>query len=240
MSNVHHARLVARHRLTDAIHDFRFALEDEPPLRFRPGQFLSLRVGVDAAGDPILRSYSIASAPGKEQLSLVVRIIPGGVASAMLDQLPIGERVRFTGPMGFFVLDLAHTGDVVFGATGTGIAPVLPMIDELLARQERGAIHVLWGNRHAGDLFWAEELAALAARSPRLSIRRFVSQPQDGDGWAGERGRVSAPLIEMVKQLDKPVFYLVGNGAMIKEIKTALQNQGVDRRKQIRNEAFFG
>ncbi len=39
---------------------------------------------------------------------------------------------------------------------------------------------------------------------------------------------------------EKPVFYLVGNGAMIKELKAALQERGIDRKRQIRNEAFFG
>jgi hypothetical protein len=35
------------------------------------------------------------------------------------------------------------------------------------------------------------------------------------------------------------VFYLVGNGAMIKEVKAGLIERGVDRKKQIRNEVFF-
>lgn len=244
MSNVHHARLVSRALLADAIYELGFETVDEPPLAFRAGQFISVRVGVDAAGDPILRSYSIASSSGAPRLLLVVRLIPGGVASEMLGALALGDVVRFTGPMGFFVLDLQHNGDVVFGATGTGIAPVLPMLDELLARpNEQGRIHVFWGNRHAADLFWQAELAARVASCARLTVRTFVSQPETSapsSSGAFELGRISQPLLEMVKQLDKPVFYLVGNGAMIKEVKTALQAQGIDRRKQIRNEAFFG
>ena len=238
MSNVHHARLVQRQQLAEAIFELSFELVDEAPLRFRAGQFVSLRVGTDGAGDAILRSYSIASSSQSPQLALVLRLIPGGVASEMLSALGVGDRVRFTGPMGFFVLDLQHTGDVVFGATGTGIAPVLPMVDELLARNETGRVVVLWGNRHASDLFWQADLARRQRESHRLSVRYFLTQPTDA--WTGENGRITAPLVEMVKQLDKPIFYLVGNGSMIKEAKAALQALGVDRRKQIRNEAFFG
>ena len=40
-------------------------------------------------------------------------------------------------------------------------------------------------------------------------------------------------------QLSQPRFYLVGNGGMIRDVKAALVERGVDRKKQIRNEAFF-
>ena len=46
-----------------------FSLSIPQPLAFRPGQFLSLRVGLDSDGNPILRSYSIASSPGQARAS---------------------------------------------------------------------------------------------------------------------------------------------------------------------------
>ena len=66
--------------------------------------------------------------------------------------LPIGDRRRMTGPHGFFVLDAAHAGDVVFGATGTGIAAVMPMLGELGRRPRAAAPEarryiVYWGVR---------------------------------------------------------------------------------------------
>ena len=69
--------------------------------------------------------------------------------------LPLGAAIAMTGPHGFFVLDAAHTGDVVFGATGTGIAAVMPMLGEL-GRTPPGAGHrrmIFWGVRHESDLF---------------------------------------------------------------------------------------
>jgi ferredoxin-NADP reductase len=45
--------------------------------------------------------------------------------------------------------------------------------------------------------------------------------------------------LQEAPSLASPTYYLVGNGAMIAEIKTALVAAGVDRRKQIRTEAFF-
>src|SRR5260370_1133321 len=76
----------------------------------RPGNFISLAVGADADGNPILRSSSLASSPGDTQIVLIVKLIPGGTASTWFERLAVGDRLRFTGPMGFFVCDLSHAG----------------------------------------------------------------------------------------------------------------------------------
>jgi CDP-4-dehydro-6-deoxyglucose reductase, E3 len=233
---VHHARVARISPLADGVVEYALALD--APLAFRPGQFLSLEIGRDADENPILRSYSLASSPGQPEAALVIKVVPGGRGSEWFRALRIGDAVRFTGPMGFFVLDLApHAGDVVFGATGVGIAPVRPMLEELLARDERGRVLLLWGNRHPRDLFWDAELAALQAKSPRLEVRRFVSR--DAPDWRGERGRITPAIVDELARLHAPTFYLVGNGAMIRDVKAALVARGVDRKKQIRNEAFF-
>ena len=234
--NVHEGELVRATPRAEGVVEY--ILRSDEPLQFRPGQFVSVRVGVDSDDNPILRSYSIASPPGAAEISLILKLIKGGPGSAFFDTLQPGDRVRFTGPMGFFCLDLSHVGDVVFGVTGVGITPVLPMIAELATRPERGRIILYWGNRHAQDLFWLDELEALQEKCARLAVEIFLSG--DAPSWRGRRGRITQPLLDQLPTLDKPVFYLVGNGAMIKELKAALQERGVDRKRQIRNEAFFG
>ena len=234
--NVHEGELV---RVTPrAAGVLEYVLRTDEPLKFRPGQFVSVRVGVDSDDNPILRSYSIASPPGRDEIALILKLIEGGPGSEYFAALTPGARVRFTGPMGFFCCDLMHAGDVVFGVTGVGITPVLPMIAELVTRPERGRILLYWGNRHAEDLFWLDELKALQAQSGRLAVEIFLTG--DAPDWPGRRGRINQAILTDLPTLDKPVFYLVGNGAMIREVKAALQERGVDRKRQIRNEAFFG
>jgi ferredoxin-NADP reductase len=235
--NVHEALLVERRKIADQIEAFSLKLDPAEALHFRAGQFVSLRVGEDRDGSAVLRSYSLASSPDQDHLTLIVRLIPGGAAASWFDRLTIGARVRFTGPMGFFVLELQHPGDVVFGATGVGIAPVLPMVDEVLARSERGHVHLLWGNRHARDVFWQAELDARAAAHPhRLHVRRFLSREEHA-GF--EPGRITDPIFALVPDLKQPTFYLVGSGAMITDVKGGLLARGIDRKRQVRNEAFF-
>ena len=60
-----------------------------------------------------------------------------------------------------------------------------------------------------------------------------------GSGWTGARGRITPALLDRLPQLATPTFYLVGNGAMITELKRELISRGVNRKTHIRTEAFF-
>lgn len=250
-SRIHQARLVARRRLASQTDEFVLATEPAAPspssvaaaavtpadLRFRPGQFISVNVGTDGDNNPILRSYSIASPPERRgEIALVLRLLSDGVGSRFFDALRPGDAVRFTGPMGFFVNELAHTGDVVYVATGTGIAPLLPMIEETLRRAESGRVLLFWGLRSETDVFYQDELSALSTRQPRFAHHIYLSQPQ---GFCRLRGRVTGPVLELLPGLREPTFYLCGNGQMIEELKAGLVARGVSRKRQIRTEAFF-
>lgn len=231
------AALVSRTVIAPAIVDLVFAMRSPARLEFRAGQFVSLGVDRDAGGATIRRSYSIASfADAGEQLRFIIRVIPEGIASEFLMAIPIGAEVQMTGPHGFFVLEPEHPGDVVFGATGTGVAAVLPMLHELAQRAERGRRVLYWGLRRESDLFLTDELAALC-RAARAELAIHISAP--GPEWTGRRGRITPALLAELPSLVSPTFYLVGNGAMIGELKRELVARGVNRKMQIRTEAFF-
>jgi ferredoxin-NADP reductase len=237
------AELVARETIGANIAELSFTLREPPRLEFKAGQFVSISIGADAPDGEIhpRRSYSIASqSDAGEVLRFIIRVIPEGKASEFLMSLPLGTVVNMTGPHGFFVLDPAHPGDVVFGATGTGIAAVMPMLGELARRREGGGearrCIVMWGARAEGDLFARAEIDALAARAG-ADLRIYLTAPEAS--WTGGRGRITAALLESLPALAAPTFYLVGNGAMITEVKRELVARGVNRKAQIRTEAFF-
>jgi ferredoxin-NADP reductase len=150
--------------------------------------------------------------------------------------MPLGTDVPMTGPHGFFVLSAQHPGDVVFGATGTGVAPVLPMLRELEGRNEPGRRLLYWGLRQESDLFVVPEVEAMCQAT---ATELFVHLSRPGEAWTGLRGRITTPILDALPGLAKPTFYLVGNGHMISELKSKLVAAGVDRKKQIRTEAFF-
>ena len=79
-------------------------------------------------------------------LRFIIRVIPEGKASDYLMALPLGTMVNMTGPHGFFVLDPAHAGDVVFAATGTGIAAVMPTLRGPCVILDVGALKAAFTN----------------------------------------------------------------------------------------------
>lgn len=230
------ARLLQRQLIAQDTVEFVFTTES--PLTFRPGQFVSIQVGMDAQQNPILRSYSIAAGPWETNpLTLVVRKVEGGPGSQFFETLQPGDWVHFTGPMGFFINELQHPGDVIYAVTGTGLAPIYPMLQETLQRQDTGQIHLFWGVRYKEDLFYQEKIATLAQQHPRLQIHIYVSRPSEDH--RGLKGRIIQPILQELPSWKHPLFYLCGNGAMIQELKALLQAQGIERKKQIRTEAFF-
>jgi CDP-4-dehydro-6-deoxyglucose reductase, E3 len=231
------ARLASSEPVADGVLDMRFDLLEPAAMPFRAGQFMTLAVGKDATGLPVRRSYSIASRSDEPQsLRFIIRIVPQGIASDFWNALPVGAEVEMTGPHGFFVLDAQHAGDVVFAATGTGLAPVLPMLAELAARGEPGRREVYWGVRREEDLFLLDEVAAACAAAG-APLHTYLSRPSEG--WSGRRGRITPAVLEAVPSLKDPTFYIVGNGAMIEELKRSLVARGIERKKRIRTEAFF-
>jgi CDP-4-dehydro-6-deoxyglucose reductase, E3 len=237
MSQPLRARLLSRTTIADGVVDLVFALVTPPSLPFRAGQFVTLAVGKDGGGRDVRRSYSIASRSDEgHRLRFIVRIVPGGPASDYWMAMPLAAEADMTGPHGFFMLDQHHAGDVVFAATGTGLAPVLPMLNELQQRREPGRRLVYWGLRHESDLFLTDEVTAACAVA-EAELRIYLSRP--APSWTGLRGRITAPVLEAFPGLHAPTFYIVGNGAMIDELKKSLVARGVDRKKHIRTEAFF-
>jgi CDP-4-dehydro-6-deoxyglucose reductase len=229
-------RLISRVTVAPDVLDATFEVVSPPSLQFAAGQFVTLAVGHDPAGQALRRSYSIASSSGSPALRLWVRATPGGSSWGFFTALHEGQEVRMTGPHGFFVLLDRHPGDVIFAATGTGIAPVLPMLREIAARQEPGRRLVYWGVRREADLLVREEIEA-TCEATAASLLIHLSQPSDG--WSGRRGRITPAVLSDLPTYSAPTFYLVGNGAMIAELKAGLVAAGIDRKRQIRTEAFF-
>jgi CDP-4-dehydro-6-deoxyglucose reductase len=230
------ARVVSTTEIAPEVLEVQALCEDPPALSFRAGQFVSIR-----CGDEQRRAYTLSSSPDrKDGFELLVKLAPDGVGSHFFRGLRPGDAIPFTGPMGFFVCDAVHHGDVVVAATGSGIAAALPMIRDITERppaQEQGRVLLYWGLRREVDMYWRERLEAIVEKSPRFSYHVCLSCP--GPDWKGVHGRITEHVLEAVPLLGTTTIYLVGNGNMVRDLKKTLVDRGLDRKRQIRSEVFY-
>ena len=216
-------------RIRDLTHDVReieLRLKEPPAITFKAGQFVSFEVGRDALNRTIVRPYSIASQPSqRERVLLLLNLVPGGPGSTYLFSLRVGDETQFKGPTGAFYLRDDPARDILFVATATGIAPLRSMLYALSERGFPRPVTLYWGLRSQRDLYYKDELEALASAHPNFSFITTLSRPEDG--WTGERGRVT-PLVETrIASVQNLAVYLCGNEGMIKDVTAVLQKKGL-------------
>lgn len=187
---------------------------------FIPGQYVDV---IGSGG--VRRSYSLASAGlvGKE-LELHIRAVDGGAMSRYwFEQAKVNDLLRLNGPLGTFFLRDMKGLDLVFLATGTGIAPVKAMLESMAALPEDRqptSVTVLWGGCTSQDLYF--DVASIPGH------HRFVPVLSRAAGdWSGARGYVQQHLLSIYPDLSNAAVYACGSDAMIHDAKTTLTKVGL-------------
>ncbi len=206
------ATLVAKTSLTPSIWRLEFELDE--PIRFVPGQYVKLRVAPFE-----WRDYSIAAADGKG-LTLLVSARTGGDGSLYAAAVKPGEATELEGPFGRYRLE-RNARRRVFVATGTGLAPFLPMFGEMAKTGEIGAAELYFGCRSAAD----DITRALAPLPPRTIV--CASRDAAADGMF--HGRVTQALASFAFEPATTDFYICGSAAMVADCRAILERAGAQR-----------
>jgi CDP-4-dehydro-6-deoxyglucose reductase len=187
---------------------------------FIPGQYINL-IGPNG----LRRSYSIANGKSVgQQIELHIRCVNGGALSQYwFEQAKPNDLLRLNGPLGtFFLRDVAEL-DLVFMATGTGIAPVKAILEsmkEFPAEKQPRTLSVLWGGRTKQDLYLSfSELQTVSRFVPVLS--------RADDQWVGAKGYVQEALLNIIPRLENAAVYACGSNAMIRSAQAALADVGL-------------
>lgn len=231
------ARVVANDALTSTgTFLVRFEVVDGEPFEFAPGQFVGIEAHFEGRG--FRRSpYCILSDPGDAPFfDLLIRAVPDGPLSLYLSELEPGDEVLFRGPTGRPMAPRFNDRELVFLATGTGVAPLISLARHLLATGYPHPISLWWGLRLVDDICLTEELDALEARYESFHYDITLSQPPAG--WTGLRGRLGESVPPLLPTLGGKRYYLVGNGAMLEEMARALSDLGVVQ-QHIYKEPYF-
>jgi ferredoxin-NADP reductase len=220
-------RIRAIQEIADGVLAIDVVAVEPATLRFLPGQFVSMSVGERGR-----RSFSVASAPDrKDGFDLIVK--PGGTGATQefIRNLRVNHEVRFFGPMGYFLYDAGRHDAVVFAATGVGISAIWSMVLASIRDPGPKSLRLFWGNRTEKDVFYRQQLQALAEADPRFQFDIRISQAAND--------YITPHVLATAQTQTPPVYYLCGNGAMISTLSAALSDAGIPA-DDIRTEAFYG
>jgi ferredoxin-NADP reductase len=227
---VANATLVSRVEVTGTLGVFAVVL-DAPLGAYKPGQYVSL--GVEHAGELVQRPYSIVSlGRGGTEVELFIRRLPDGRLSNMLWALTVGARVRVGPARGLFALDRDDVRPRLLIGTGTGLAPLLAMLDDACARADTTPNVLIHGVSWFAELAYASRVGDWQARGVPIDYRPTVSRPHErrNSGWEGPVGRAETQVERLLQ--DNPALadapaYLCGNPDMIDACRAVLLAGGL-------------
>lgn len=219
-------RIDSLERLSSDVLRVNLRLPPNQQLDYYPGQYIDV-IGKEG----LRRSYSVANALGinkkDKTIELHIRRVPEGAMSRYwFEEARLNDLLYLKGPLGSFFLRDVSRLDLIFLATGTGIAPIKAMLEGLVVDpliSPPRSISVYWGGRSYQDLYWNPEGVGLAIR--------YVPVLSRGDSsWTGERGYVQEAVLRFTVSLAQAVVYACGSLEMIDSARAQLVEAGLNRR----------
>jgi len=229
-------KLVDRQMVGDRVYLVSFY--SDLAVSFKPGQFLSFKIA-----DGVLRSYSILDisnpspffsstplvATGNKTedgsfISFIINTRQEGIGSTFMEQTEIGFEVEAIGPAGRFGLQ-DNNLDKVFVCTGTGLAPFIPMIKQILTIPEHGKIDLYFGVKNSKDKF----VNRFFSESELSKINTYISLSAEQPGLGEYKGFVNEAILANIHSFNKQEFYLCGNPLMIDSVKNLLELNQADK-----------
>lgn len=219
------AKILATRDLTHDIKEVSW--ECAVPVTYRPGQYMN----VIWPGAPANRSYSFAKATGSKSGTVVttfVRKVPGGTFTEALFSGELAQiEFKIDGPHGDFWLRSGE-GPILLVGGGSGLAPLLAVLEDAAARGVRRNAILLFGARGERDLYCQEEIARIANNWPSSFEYRPVLSEEDVLGL--RNGLVTAEIGAAVDSLGGSAglqAYLCGPPGMIDAAIAELGGLGV-------------
>ncbi len=215
------SRYLVRWRRDDLDDTVTLALDPvDPPIRTpASGQFNMLwAFGIGEA--PI----SVAGVEGHTILHTIRRV--GGVTAALCAAQP-GDEIGMRGPFGtVWDLDRAVGRDVVVMAGGLGLAPVRPIIIDLVARREEfGRAVLLVGARTPDALLYRDEIEEWRSH---LDLDVEVTVDSAPPSWRGDVGVVTRLVGRVPIDTANATAFVCGPEVMMRFGAASLIDLGVD------------
>jgi ferredoxin-NADP reductase len=189
------------------------------------GQHVDIRLTAED-GYQAQRSYSIASPPEDEFVTLTVeRVEKGEVSPYLVEELRSGDQFELRGPIGgYFVWTIAIGGPLCVVAGGSGVAPLMAMLRHRDRRNSRIPAVLLYSSRNLEDVIYRKELDAMARRDPDLQVVGTLTRKQP------DRRRIyTSMLADVCFPPDRnPKIYVCGPTPFVEDVSSFLVELGHD------------
>ncbi|HUA08020.1 MAG TPA: 2Fe-2S iron-sulfur cluster-binding protein [Candidatus Acidoferrales bacterium] len=201
---------------------------------YTQGQYLTLRTSI--GGEEERRSYSICASPRSGRVRVAIKRVEDGVFSSWAHgALHEGDEIEVAAPAGrFFVpLDPARARGYLAVAAGSGITPVLSLIETTLEIEPKSRFTLVYGNRSASSTMFREELQHLKDRYlDRLALVFVTSRErQEIDAFNGriDRERMLTLCNGWIDLAAIDYAFICGPESMMEGVAAALDERGFPR-----------
>jgi CDP-4-dehydro-6-deoxyglucose reductase len=217
------AKILSKEKINESVMEVCLRLPQNSNFQYSSGQYVKV-----AKGD-IKRSYSIANTYEKNGILTfyIKKYESGKMSNYWFNEAKVNDLLRVEGPFGSFFLRENPNGNIIFLATGTGIAPIKSILDDLEKSMCKYSFNRIWlfvGARFENDLFWNP--------SGLSRIKNFKYIPvlsRASEGWLGEKGYVQDIVIKHNIPLAKSHVYACGSINMINSAQKLLIKMGLDK-----------
>ena len=204
---------------------------------FKAGQFIMLQVPVPESQKLAQRAYSIASSDEHiNHFKLLIKHVPGGLASEYVANMKEGDALDFTGPWGKCVFKTPVPEQVLFFCTGSGLAQHISFLLSDSPQFTQTKFRMLIGVGNDEEVFYREELEEAKRRVKDLELHWSISRPSDQ--WKGKKGRITQHIMDFDFKSISTHVYLCGRSEMIKDAKEILVEQNGFPRENLIIENF--
>jgi ferredoxin-NADP reductase/MOSC domain-containing protein YiiM len=224
-------RIAKVHKESDNVTSFTLAPIDGETLPvFQSGQFIVLRLQVDADKPPVFRSYSLSDLPVADHLRISVKSELNGIGSSFLgSRVREGDLLEVSAPRGSFTL---RPGDnpVVLMSAGVGATPVMSMLHSLAAESSQREVWWIYGARNRVDHLFADESRSLLKQLSRARAYVVYSRPAATDRVGVDfdaPGHIDVGLLEKIGVSRNSDFYLCGPSSFLQNMRDGLRNWSV-------------
>lgn len=213
-------RITGLDKITKDVMKVGLRLPPKTRLHFLAGQHIEI-----IYKDGIRRSYSIANASVPNSIiELHIRSVEDGVMSRYwFNHAELNDLLHLEGPRGTFFLRNLSDHNLVFLATGTGIAPVKAMLEELAVNRQKyfaKTLTVYWGGRSPDDIYWRPESTGIFMRFVPILSRPYAT-------WEGRYGYVQDAMLDDGFDRTNTIVYACGSEAMTQSARRSLIAAGL-------------